>query len=69
MIRISSQIMAPSTTTRKTGVAPTKTLANPALPGKNGRFSSCQICSPIARQAEHQRDRGAALPGALVARP
>ena len=47
MISVSSQIIAASTMTMKTGVVPTKTLAKPALPGKKCRFSSSHTCSPI----------------------
>ncbi len=42
--RMSSQIMVPSTSRANTGDAPTKTLAKPAWPGKNGRLVSCQTC-------------------------
>src|SRR5215470_17270654 len=46
--RISSQIMTPSTSTARTGEAPTNTLAKPLAPGWNDKEVSCQICTAAA---------------------
>ncbi len=71
MIRISSQIIVPSTTTMNTGQNPTKTLANPDAPGRNGRFVQLPDLQPDGRETQHQghqprRPRQALLWPALI---